>query len=72
MDLFPLSAEWPFQTPNPRVCITSDKAELPRRGVRDGGGGERREGEGKGRGEVGWKGGAGVHKSQEWTKTFLK
>lgn len=39
-------------------------------------GGERgemvEEGEGKGRGEVGWKGGAGVHKSQEWTKTFLK
>lgn len=30
------------------------------------------EGKGKGREEVGWKGGVGVHKSQEWTKTFLK
>lgn len=30
------------------------------------------EGKEQGREEVGWKGGVGVHKSQEWTKTFLK
>lgn len=39
-------------------------------------GGERgemvEEGEGTGRREVGWKGGVGVHKSREQTKTFLK
>ena len=45
MDLFPLSAAWPFQIPNPRVCITSDKAEPPGGGGRDGGGGDGREGE---------------------------
>lgn len=48
MDLFPLSAERPFQTPNPRVYITSDKAELPRGGEGMVGEGERREEEGKG------------------------